>query len=241
MYIDVRRLTTTPEGWSVAISQLVRVVKGLGQVDAVSGGELADLFFSIPVALKMGLPHVAIRKEAKSYGTGGRLVGEVRRGSRFAHVADLVTSGTSSLDWVSVIRAAGGVVRDYVVVFDRNQGGREALEAEGVDVHALLTLDEDFLSFASGAGGFAWPEAEAVKKYLADPEAWSHDFLTRNPSFLTNRIQAEGGKITRSDGLEVLTKGYPELIPEIGWFVENRLKEIGLDEALVRRGARKDL
>ena len=233
IYVDVRRLTTAPEGWKTAVAELVKVVKGLGEVDAISGGELADLFFSVPVAIELGLPHVAIRKEAKSYGTGGRLVGEVKRGARLAHVADLVTSGTSSLEWVRVLREAGGLVGDYVVVFDRDQGGREALKSEGVEVHSLLKLDGEFLDYASRSGALRRADVGAVSGYLADPDGWARSFLERNPWFLAERIQAVGGKLTRSDGLEVLTKGYPELRPKIGGLVRNRLKELGLDEGLV--------
>jgi len=233
VYVDVRRLTTKPEGWRASVDALVEVVGGLGNINAVSGGELADLLFSVPVAFKLGLPHTAIRKQPKGYGTGGRLIGEVNPGSRFVHVSDLITSGTSALQWIDVIREAGGVVNDYVVVFDRNQGGREALDMEDVRVRSLLELNDEFLSFASDRGSLTGTQMNAVQEYLADPEQWSVDFLRRNPRFLTERIAAEGGRIRRSEGLEVLTQGYPELIPEVGAKVRGRLREIGLEEDLL--------
>lgn len=212
---------------------MVRVVRGLGKVEAISGGELADLFFSVPVALELRLTHVAIRKQAKGHGVGGRLVGQVVEGTRFAHVSDLLTSGTSALDWVAVLRDNGGIVEDYVVVFDRNQGGREALEAADVSVHRLLELNEEFLSFASERSGLARKHLESITSYLDDPEGWSLEFLKRNSEFLTRRIEAQAGRITRSDGLEVLTHGYPQLVPELGEAVRNRLRSIGLDASLV--------
>ena len=234
VYVDVRRLTTMPDGWRAAIDDLVEVVRSLGNIDAISGGELADLLFSVPVAFKLGLPHLAIRKQPKSYGTGGRLVGEVNPKSRFAHVSDLVTSGTSAIHWVKEVREAGGIVNDYVVVFNRNQGGREALEKVGVKVHTLLELNEEFLSFASARGGLTRVQVKAVREYLANPERWSTRYLRRNPEFLTERITAAGGRMGRSDGLEVLSQGYPELIVEIGAVVRKRLQEVGLDEGLLR-------
>jgi orotate phosphoribosyltransferase len=233
VYVDVRRLTTKPEGWRAAVDGLVKVVKGLGNINAVSGGELADLLFSVPVAFELGLPHLAIRKQPKGYGTGGRLIGEVNPGSSFAHVSDLITSGTSALQWIDAIREAGGVVNDYLVVFDRKQGGREALDRKGVRVHSLLELDNDFMSFALGQGSLTDAQMDAVQEYLADPERWSVGYLRRNPRFLTERITASGGRMSRSEGLEVLTQGYPELITEVGAKVRRRLREVGLDEDLL--------
>ena len=233
VYVDVRQLTTAPDGWSAAVDDLISLARGLGKVEAVSGGELADLFFSIPVALGLGVPHVAIRKQAKGYGAGGLLVGEVKPGSRLLHVSDLITSGTSALKWVSVIRAAGGLVQDYATVVDRNQGGREALQGSGVTLHALLELDEGFLSFAEGRNVLAAGQRAAVTGYLADPEGWAREFLRKRPDFLTQRIDAVGGKLSRSEGLDVLTLGYPELKPEIGGVVRKRLQALGVDESVL--------
>jgi len=233
VYVDVRRLTTKPEGWRSAVDGLAGVIRGLGNIDAVSGGELADLLFSVPVAFELGLPHLAIRKQAKGYGTGGRLVGEVKHGNTFVHVSDLITSGTSALQWIDAIREAGGVVNDYLVVFDRNQGGREALDMEEVRVRSLLELNDEFLSFASDRGSLTDAQLDAVREYLADPEQWSVNFLRRNPQFIMERITSDGGRISRSEGLEVLTQGYPELMGEVGAKVRRRLHEIGLEEDLL--------
>jgi orotate phosphoribosyltransferase len=232
LYVDVRQLTTAPESWKVTIDELVRVVGPIQGTEAISGGELADLFFSIPVALRLAKPHIAVRKTAKGYGAGGRLVGAVARGMHVVHVSDLITSGTSALDWVRAIREAGGRVDHYVVVFDRGQGGSEALWEQGVNLHALVSLDEEFLAFASERGSLPGRHAESVRRYLKDPDGWATDFLRGRPSFLTDRIEGAGGKLTKSEGLEVLTKGYPELVPELGASVRRKLREAGIEAAL---------
>ena len=233
VYVDIRRLTTKPEGWRASVDGLTEVARGLGGINAVSGGELADLLFSVPVAFALGVPHLAIRKEPKGYGTGGRFIGDIPLRCIFAHVSDLITSGVSALRWIEAITEAGGVVNDYLVVFDRNQGGREALQRKGVKVHSLLELNHEFISFASQRGGLASHQMGALQEYLVDPEKWSVGFLRRNPRFLTNRIMATDGRLSRSEGLEVLTQGYPDLIAELGTEVRRRLREVGLDEDLL--------
>jgi len=236
VYVDVRQLTATPSGWSDTVDELAAVVAATGNFEAVSGGELADLFFSIPVALRLGKPHLAIRKTVKGYGAGatGRLVGRIETGGRAVHVSDLITSGTSALDWVDTVRGGGGLVEHYVAVFDRGQGGGEALRERGVQLHSLLELNSDFLKLASARGFLPEKGLESIQRYLQDSDGWARDYLRRRPEFLTARIEAGNGRLIRPEGLEVLTRGYPELIPELGEVVRKKLRELKLDEGLLK-------
>jgi orotate phosphoribosyltransferase len=53
-----------------------------------------------------------------------------------------VTSGGSALEAVDVVREAGGRVIAVLVVVDRQQGGRERIEAKGLPLVALFTVSE---------------------------------------------------------------------------------------------------
>ena len=57
-------------------------------------------------------------------------------------IEDLVTGGLSILKAARAITAEGGVVTDAVVLIDRQEGGREKLEKNGVKLHALLSVTE---------------------------------------------------------------------------------------------------
>ena len=54
----------------------------------------------------------------------------------------VITSGSSALQAVAAVREAGGTVLGVLAVVDRQQGGREAIEAAGVGVVALVTAGE---------------------------------------------------------------------------------------------------
>jgi len=88
------------------------------------------------------------RKEEKTHGDGGIIVGASLAGKRVALVDDVMTTGTSSGEAVEIIRANGGVPIDCVIAFDRQERGKESelsavQEFEknyGIPVYAAATL-----------------------------------------------------------------------------------------------------
>lgn len=83
-----------------------------------------------------------VRKEAKAHGTGRLIEGPFREGDRVAVIEDVITTGGSALRATEAIRAAGGVVAGVLSLVDREEGGREALEAAGLAVVTLARASE---------------------------------------------------------------------------------------------------
>ena len=71
---------------------------------------------------------------AKAYGTERRIEGVYEPGERVLLVEDVVTAGGAALEAVRALRAAGLVVERALCVLDREEGGAEALAAEGVEL-----------------------------------------------------------------------------------------------------------
>jgi len=63
----------------------------------------------------------------------------VKPGMRALVVEDVITTGASTISAIERVREAGMEVDLVVAIFDRMEGGREAIEAIGVEVQALLT------------------------------------------------------------------------------------------------------
>jgi len=67
--------------------------------------------------------------------------------ARVVLVEDVITTGGSTLKATEKLRAAGYEVVGVVALVDRMEGGRENLEAAGLQVRALYTRD-DFMGDA---------------------------------------------------------------------------------------------
>ena len=148
LYIDCRLTTMHPEGLSLIGPLGLAAIQRQGwAADAVGGLTLgADpVSYAIAYASQLaGTPIRAftVRKEAKTHGTGKLIEGAFLAGDRVVVIEDVITTGGSALKAVTAIRAAGGVVLGVLAVVDREEGGRQALEAEGLAVDALARASE---------------------------------------------------------------------------------------------------
>ncbi len=80
-----------------------------------------------------------VRKEAKDHGRGKRIEGNFSAGQEVIVVDDVITTGGSTLKAIDAIEAEGGKVVAALVLVDREEGGREAIEARGLPVYPLFT------------------------------------------------------------------------------------------------------
>ena len=78
------------------------------------------------------------RKEAKTHGEGGRLVGAAMAGKKVVVVDDVVTDGTAKREAFETIGAVGGQVVGVVLAFDRQE-----VAAAG-EMTAVQALQRDF-------------------------------------------------------------------------------------------------
>jgi orotate phosphoribosyltransferase len=148
LYVDARLTTMSPDGLTLVGPAGLRALEDAAwQVDAVGGLTLgADpVSYAIGYASALAgrpLRTFTVRKEAKQHGTGRLIEGPFREGDRVAVIEDVITTGGSALRAVEAIRAAGGEVAGVLALVDREEGGREALEAARLRVLALVRASE---------------------------------------------------------------------------------------------------
>jgi orotate phosphoribosyltransferase len=115
--------------------------------DAVGGLTLgADPIVGSMIALAgledLPLRGFIVRKEAKGHGTQSLIEGTLSKGDRVVIVEDVVTTGGSSLQAITAVKAIGCDVRKVLAVVDREEGGREALKEQGYPLEAVFTARE---------------------------------------------------------------------------------------------------
>ena len=144
LYIDARLTTMSPDGLALVGPLGLATCEEAGWApDAVGGLTLgADpVAYAISYASALANDPVrvfTVRKEAKAHGTGRLIEGSFHPGDRVAVVEDVITTGNSALKAVRAVRDAGGTVAGVLALVDREEGGREALEAEGLAVVSLV-------------------------------------------------------------------------------------------------------
>ncbi|MEE8410472.1 MAG: orotate phosphoribosyltransferase [Myxococcota bacterium] len=149
-YLDCKQTTLNAEGASVVgelVFEHIRRLRADGlAVEGVGGMTLGADPIAVATAVtshKRGEPLHAfiIRKEPKSHGTRAYLEGakNLGEGARVLLVEDVVTTGGSTLRALERARESGLEPVAILTLVDRQEGGRENLEATGLPFAALLT------------------------------------------------------------------------------------------------------
>jgi orotate phosphoribosyltransferase len=147
-YIDARKTTMSALGQRLIGRLSLSAIRSAGWEPAAVGGLTmgADpVAYAIARESLDALPTIqafSVRKAAKQHGTRRRIEGNFKSGDPVVIVEDVITSGGSASEAIEAVQEAGGKVLGVLAVVDREQGGREALEARGLKVVALTTTSE---------------------------------------------------------------------------------------------------
>lgn len=166
IYIDLRLLVSFPEALRRVARAYAALLASL-RCDVLAAVPYAGLPIGTAVALETGIPLIYPRKDVKGYGTGKGVEGRWEAGQTAVVVEDLVTSGDSILQAIAALQGVDLQVRDAVVLIDREQGGRAALEAQGYTLHAVMTLRQ-LLRILEGAGRISSQEHRTVLDALTN-------------------------------------------------------------------------
>ena len=151
LYIDCRVTALDPFGanligeigWQAVRNKIV--AENL-KIDAIGGMTLGADPISLAIGMASARNHpdealqvFTVRKEPKGHGRGKQIEGNFAEGNTVIVVDDVITTGGSTLKAIDVIERDGGKVAFALVLVDREEGGRQAIEERGIPVVALFT------------------------------------------------------------------------------------------------------
>lgn len=164
VYIDLRVLRSFPESMDVAVAAYRTLLQSVR----------CELLADVPMA---GTPFVAILshltripqitpRQPKTHGSGATIDGTYTPGQTAVVIDDLVTKADSKLEAIARLESGGLVVRDVLVLIDREQGGAEQVANAGYTLHAALRFSE-LLAIYRRTGVLDEPTYQRITAYVA--------------------------------------------------------------------------
>jgi orotate phosphoribosyltransferase len=142
-YIDIKKASAAPRILKQIALEISEKIKQCSiEADYVGCVALGGVPIAVAISLETDLPLIIIRKEAKEYGTKGQIVGDFIKNSRVLMVEDVATTGGSVLKAIKLLRDEGLIIRDVIVVVDREEGAHKTLADEGVELIPLVKINE---------------------------------------------------------------------------------------------------
>ena len=126
LFYDITSVLTNPEAFKFVVDQMVEKYKN-AKIDAVDGVESRGFVFAEPLAEKLGIPLILIRKKGKlpgetyecsyalEYGTASIEVHkeDIKKGQNILVIDDLIATGGTLAAAKNLIEQGGGEVTDF--------------------------------------------------------------------------------------------------------------------------------
>ena len=166
IYIDLRRIITNPKLLEQVGAAYLPLLEKL-EFDRIAGLPYAAIPIATAISLAGNYPMIYPRKEVKDYGTKAQIEGEYHEGETIVVIDDLATTGGSKFEAIEKLTGAGLVVKDVVVLVDRESGAKESLAEAGYAMHAVLIISE-MLNHWEETGRVEKDKIETTRKFLAE-------------------------------------------------------------------------
>ena len=157
VYVNLRLLISHPTAlrraahiiWDDLQALQTKLHPQVQPFDIVAGVPFGGLHVATAFSLTAKVPMIYLHPRPDDLGSD--IEGLYRPNQRTLIMDDLLAGGGSILETALQLDEGGLIVRDAVVLLDRQQGGRERLQQEGINLVSLLTL-EVILNYLMSSG-----------------------------------------------------------------------------------------
>ena len=173
IYTDNRKTLSYPDIRSFIKVELCRLImEEFETPDAIAGVATGAIAQGALVADTMGLPYVYVRSTPKDHGLENLIEGNLKPGQKVVVIADLISTGGSSLKAVEAIRAAGCEVVGMAAIFTYGfPVAEEAFKKAGVTLRTLSNYNS-MLEAALETDYIKASDIETLREWRKDPSIW---------------------------------------------------------------------
>lgn len=146
-YLDGRVITLDAEGAFLVASIILELIKDK-KVDAIGGPTLgADPIVGAVAALsyvnQAPIKTFIVRKAPKGHGAGRQVEGPaLKPGMSVVLVDDVATTGSSLIETKQALEKIGVIIKQVIVIVDRNEGARENLAKSGLELDSIFKISD---------------------------------------------------------------------------------------------------
>ena len=173
IYCDNRKVLSFPYTRDFVKSEMCNLIfEAFPEADLLAGVATAGIPWGAMAADQLKLPYIYVRPKPKEHGLGNQIEGSFEAGKKVLVIEDLISTGKSSLDVVTVLKNAGlnviGMASIFTYGFDI---ATKAFEAAGVK-YLSLTNYATLITMAVEKGTISADTEKLLLQWRTDPANW---------------------------------------------------------------------
>jgi len=145
-YFNCKSVTLHPEGMYLIGNIIFDMInntgiKGIGGL-TLGADPIADAVAYTSYLKNSPVQAFVVRKIAKAHGTMQWIEGNITAGDKVAIVDDVITTGKSTIEAITKAKEGRLDIVKVIALVDRQEGGKENIEALGHTVETVVTREE---------------------------------------------------------------------------------------------------
>ena len=173
IYCDNRKILSFPYTRDFIKSEMCNVIfENFPNVDLLAGVATAGIPWGAMAADQLKLPYIYVRPKPKEHGLGNQIEGSFETGKSVLVIEDLISTGKSSLEVVTVLKNAGLNVVGMVSIFTYGfPVAAKAFEEAGVP-YKSLTNYSSLIDLAVEKGQVSTDTQQLLLQWRENPANW---------------------------------------------------------------------
>lgn len=173
IYCDNRKVLSFPYTRDFIKSEMCNVIfESFPNVDMLAGVATAGIPWGAMASDQLKLPYIYVRPKPKEHGLGNQIEGSFEPGKSVLVIEDLISTGKSSLEVVTVLKNAGLNVVGMVSIFTYGFPiAAKAFEEAGVPYQSLTNYTS-LIDLAVEKGQVSPETQHLLMQWREDPANW---------------------------------------------------------------------